>query len=326
MSHKGPVASMFADEWVTLYCGDAWELAGILAPQSVNTVVTSPPYWGLRDYGCPGQFGLEATPDEYVAKLVDLFARLRPALRDDGTVWLNLGDSYTGGGRGGNPEESVHRKQSTNVGSMMAPSPVPPGLKPKDLVGIPWRVAFALQADGWYLRSDIIWHKPNPMPESVTDRPTKSHEYIFLLSKQPRYYYDADAIREPHKWADDPRNDGERHTYSDDAKYNQSDPKRQSTKTDCVSFHPNGRNKRSVWTVSTKPFSAAHFATFPPDLIKPCILAGCPDRGTVLDPFMGSGTTAQVARSLGRKSVGFELNADYLEIALKHRLSQGVLP
>ena len=469
----------FSDDFVTIYHGDAWELASSLPEQSIHTVVTSPPYWGLRDYGEPGQFGLESTPDEYVARLVDLFARLRPALRDDGTVWLNLGDSFADAGR--------------------------PGLKRKDLVGIPWRVAFALQADGWYLRSDIIWHKPNPMPESVTDRPTKAHEYIFLLSKKARYYYDHEAIKEPVSDVSLAR-----------AEYGW-DCDRDSTKNASMGgdgihvakmgtrfVNPNGRNKRSVWTIPTKPFSQAHFAVFPPDLIKPCIKAGCPElycvdcgrpltvvecaqdiqddatqkgsshdgqeaerstglsgvrsgvplpqssvlfeavcesqygseqgdnsgvrngseglqthsqpvtpdgnprgvchgasngdggthredahgaggrspqeresgrqsdreprtdgevgsrpqaqaacetdtvsplwrndsssaprcpacgstnlaKGVVLDPFVGSGTTAEVARSLGRKAVGFELNADYIEIAAKHRLAQGVL-
>jgi DNA modification methylase len=194
------------------------------------------------------------------------------------------------------------------------------GCKPKDLIGIPWMMAFALRADGWYLRQDIIWHKPNPMPESVQDRCTKAHEYIFLLSKSQKYYYDADAIREPHIHANDKRNDGQRHTYSDTAKHNQADPLRQKTKTDCVSFHPEGRNKRSVWTVTTKPYAGAHFAVFPSDLIEPCILAGAPVGGVVLDPFMGSGTTAQVAQNLGRQYIGCELNLDYK--ALQDRRTQ----
>lgn len=313
----------FADDFVTIHHGDAWELAPTLAPQSIYTIVTSPPYFGLRDYGEPGQFGLEPTPDEYVAKLVDLFARLRPALRDDGTVWLNLGDCFAGPRSAGGGTmagfndryfgcETDGGKQADVDASKPARAAVD-GLKPKDLVGIPWRVAFALQADGWYLRSDIIWHKPNPMPESVTDRPTKAHEYVFLLSKSARYYYDHEAIKEPSspcntrpKFGGNKQNGGA--TYSGNE------------------YEDNGtRNKRSVWTVPTKPFSQAHFAVFPPDLIRPCILAGCPEGGTVLDPFMGSGTTAQVARSLGRKAVGFEMNAEYIDIAAEHRLAQGVL-
>jgi len=288
---------LFADDFVTIYHGDAWALAQTLEPKSVHTIVTSPPYWGLRDYGEPGQFGPEQTPEEYVEKLVSLFALLRPALRDDGTVWLNLGDSYAGSWANDHPT-----------------------LKAKDLVGIPWRVAFALQADGWYLRSDIIWHKPNPMPESVTDRPTKAHEYVFLLSKQARYHYDAEAIKELSVTLDD------RKPYapgSVDRRGNGHDRNGGSKRTTegAGAF----RNKRTVWTVPTKPFSQAHFAAFPPDLIRPCILAGCPEGGTVLDPFMGSGTTGHVARSLGRKAIGFELSAAYIDIAAKHRLAQGVL-
>lgn len=310
--------SAFSDDFVTIHHGDAWELALDLEPQSIHTIVTSPPYWGLRDYGEQGQFGLESTPEEYVARLVDLFARLRPALRDDGTVWLNLGDSYAARLRQSGAE---HASEMQNAAGCItsATRALPAGLKEKDLVGIPWRVAFALQADGWYLRSDIIWHKPNPMPESVTDRPTKAHEYVFLLSKSPRYYYDAEAIKEPVAEVSLKR-----------AEYGW-DCDRDSTKNASMGgegihvVNPSGRNKRTVWTVPTRPFSQAHFAVFPPDLIRPCILAGCPEGGVVLDPFMGSGTTAQVARSLGRKAVGFELNADYIDIAAKHRLAQGVL-
>jgi DNA modification methylase len=326
----------FADDFVTIHHGDAWELAPTLAPQSVHTICTSPPYWGLRDYGEPGQFGLEPTPEAYVARLVELFALLRPALRDDGTVWLNLGDSYAGSGRGAwNVPDDVkvaagiketYRPNVRPVGDSARDNAVtkfagdertPDGLKPKDLIGIPWRVAFALQADGWYLRSDIIWAKKNCMPESVTDRPTKSHEYIFLLSKSPRYYYDAEAIKE--------KCDPFRVDYTGGQKNNSADRVKMATRPRDRVIEGDTRNKRDVWTVATQPFAAAHFATFPPDLITPCILAGCPEGGTVLDPFIGSGTTAQVARAAGRKCVGFELNADYIEIAAKHRLAQGVL-
>ena len=313
--------SAFTDDFVTIHHGDAWALAPTLAPQSIHTIVTSPPYWGLRDYGVPGQFGLEPTPEAYVARLVELFALLRPALRDDGTVWLNLGDSYasspaSGGGQSAAMTGGEHKRTPAT------PYHRPDGLKPKDLCGIPWRVAFALQADGWYLRSDIIWAKKNCMPESVTDRPTKSHEYIFLLSKQPTYYYDADAIRTPHSDVSLARVQKPFHT--SDAVDGRSVNSRDDG--DMSQFcHPLGANKRDVWNVATAPFKAAHFATFPPALITPCILAGCPEGGTVLDPFMGSGTTAQVARSLGRKCIGFELNAAYIDIAAKKRLAQAVL-
>lgn len=314
----------YSDEFVTIRHGDSWELASTLAPQSINTIVTSPPYWGLRDYGEPGQFGLEPTPEAYVARLVELFALLRPALRDDGTIWLNLGDSYVGTGNKGEWTDPKHPEGRN--GQSVALNQKVAGMKSKDLCGIPWMVAFALRADGWYLRQDIIWHKPNPMPESVTDRCTKAHEYIFLLSKSPRYYYDADALREPHTTSGAENNTGqwvdtENVKHGDDPRFQT----RPGTRPADYFGHPLGRNKRDVWTCATKPFSAAHFATFPPDLIRPCILAGCPEGGTVLDPFMGSGTTAQVARSLSRKSIGFELNSDYIDIAAKHRLAQGVM-
>jgi len=273
--------------------------------------VTSPPYWGLRDYGVDGQLGLERTLGEYVEVMIDVFRDVRRVLRSDGTLWLNLGDSYASAWAckrrniidAGSPGEDIERGRVSD------------GLKEKDLCGIPWRVAFALQADGWWLRQDIIWSKPNPMPESVTDRCTKAHEYLFLLSKSERYYYDHNAVREPHIWAADSRNDGQRHTYSDNAKHNQSDPDRQRTKTDCVSFHPNGRNKRSVWEIATAPFSEAHFATFPPALIEPCIKAGCPQGGTLLDPFGGAGTTGLVADRLGRNAILIELNPEYAAMA-----------
>ena len=321
------MSATFTDDFVTIYHGDSWDLASTLAPQSIHTIVTSPPYWGLRDYGEPGQFGLESTPEEYVAKLVSLFALMRPALRDDGTVWLNLGDCYATDPKGPDGGRSTSNLAG---GGDYQHHVTPPGLgkwdyraqgfKRKGLVGIPWRVAFALQADGWYLRSDIIWHKPNPMPESVTDRPTKAHEYIFLLSKSPRYYYDHEAIKEEASCA------GRLLDYTGDQKGNLTDAVMQATRPkNRVIEVGDTRNKRTVWTIATRPFSQAHFAVFPPDLIRPCILAGCPEGGTVLDPFMGSGTTAQVARSLSRKAIGFELNAEYIDIAAKHRLAQGVL-
>jgi DNA modification methylase len=258
--------------------------------------VTSPPYWGLRDYGEDGQIGLEHTPDEYVTRLVEVFREVRRVLRDDGTLWLNLGDSYAGSGAGGGTSGDLAHHM-TNIAMSNRPTTNKlHGIKSKDLVGIPWRVAFALQADGWYLRSDIIWAKPNPMPESVTDRPTKSHEYVFLLSKSARYYYDADAIRE-------------------------GDTARASGNKTRVIADGSGRNARSVWTITTKPYAEAHFATFPPELPERCIKAGSQEGDTVLDPFMGSGTTAWVARHLGRHTVGTELNPDYISIAA-NRLQQ----
>ena len=261
---------------------------------SVQTCVTSPPYWGLRDYGEDDQLGLEPTPEEYVANMVAVFREVRRVLRNDGTLWLNLGDSYFGAGRGPsnvNMEHGLHQAQTANGGFPTRGVYSHELIKPKDLVGIPWRVAFALQADGWYLRSDIIWHKPNPMPESVTDRPTKSHEYIFLLTKQPRYYYDAHAIREEAVARDLGEMDGgaQRNGNGSKAnegrnfrtqirfggsKYGDSDDPHHATKSGNPYEFTGYRNKRSVWTVTTKPFSGAHFAVFPPDLIEPCVLAG----------------------------------------------------
>lgn len=277
----------------------------------MSCCVTSPPYYGLRDYGVDGQIGLEPTPDEYVARLVDVFREVRRVLRDDGTLWLNLGDSYagstmTGGNNGINADggeggfkikrQFLKPKQFT-------------GLKQKDIIGIPWLVAFALRADGWYLRSEIIWHKPNPMPESVRDRPTKAHEQIFLLSKSPKYYYDADAISEQCvKGAAGSRFDYGKTGINGMGRVSSAD------RNDSAY-----RNRRSVWTVTPKPYKEAHFATFPPDLIEPCILAGCPEGGTVLDPFGGSGTTAQVAIQNHRNAVLIELNANYVEL-IKKRL------
>lgn len=306
-----------------------------LPDQSINCCVTSPPYWGLRDYGVPGQLGLEKTPEEYVSKVVTGFREVGRVLRDAGTLWVNLGDCYAAAGYsnnkntgGANREEGGKQKHTTLS-----------GLKPKDMVGIPWRVAFALQADGWYLRSDIIWHKINPMPESVTDRPTKAHEYIFLLSKKERYFYDAEAIKEPVNGGAHARKANgvnsrmvlERAAGKEHSKPNPSrshipgvTPKSAAAGSGIKaneSFHAAvcdlvpDRNKRTVWSVALAPYGEAHFATFPPDLIKPCILAGCPVGGTVLDPFFGSGTTGQVALELGRNCIGIELNPKYVELA-----------
>jgi len=240
----------------------------------------------LRDYGHAGQIGLEDTPEAYVSKIVEVFREVKRVLRDDGTLWLNLGDSYTSGGRTTRAPDAKY----DGVREMTTRAVTPDGLKPKDLIGIPWRVAFALQADGWYLRQDIIWHKPNPMPESMRDRCTKAHEYIFLLSKSERYYFDSEAMQEP-------------------------------TNT------PNQtRNRRSVWTVATHPFKGAHFATFPPNLIEPCLLAGSRPSSVVLDPFGGSGTTAVVALNQGRSVVSIELNPAYTEISRQRLLSAGYAP
>ncbi len=270
---------------IRLYCGDALAVLPKLEADSVHCVVTSPPYWGLRDYGVDGQLGLEATLDEFVAKMVEVFREVRRVLRDDGTVWLNLGDSYAndgkwGGTTGGKHAAGLHGEQ---VGRGKRTT----GLKPKDLCGIPWRVAFALQADGWYLRQDIIWHKPNPMPESVTDRCTKSHEYIFLLSKRAKYYYDAEAVKEKAEYGRREggfRGDGGR--YVNNAGFHNSANTGKAGTTGGPNDDPSaGRNRRDVWTITTQPYPNAHFATFPPKLAEPCILAGtsewgcCPECG-----------------------------------------------
>jgi site-specific DNA-methyltransferase (adenine-specific) len=293
-----------------IYEGDCIESMRGLPDQSVHTCVTSPPYFGLRDYGHDGQIGLEPTPEEYVRKMVEVFREVRRVLRDDGTLWLNLGDSYARQG-GKVSEQSRHWDgRERDPGAMHSTRHVDnmPGFKPKDLIGIPWRVAFALQADGWYLRQDIIWHKPNPMPESVRDRCTKAHEYIFLMAKSERYYFDNEAIKVPAKVSSEGiRFGGNKYGDNDDPKY--------ATKLGNVSKEYDNVNKRSVWTVTTKPFKGAHFATFPPDLIEPCILAGCPEGGTVLDPFGGSGTTGMVAQTWGRKFILCELNPEYAQMA-----------
>jgi DNA modification methylase len=333
---------------VRILQGDCRDVLKALPAESVHCCVTSPPYFGLRNYGVNGQIGLEPTPDAYVAALVTVFREIRRVLRNDGTLWLNLGDSYTSGDRA-----TFRSGASQNKGQHIQndmPRPVNPhGLKPKDLIGIPWRVAFALQADGWWLRQDIIWSKPNPMPESVTDRCTKAHEYLFLLSKRERYYYDQDAIREeavsatdwstlkPKGWANEgahdavswatasrqgrsgnkerkprgkaitsPRNDGN--------SWNENNGRGFMPVTGAVAGSVTLRNKRSVWEIPTQPYSEAHFATFPPALVEPCILAGCPKGETVLDPFGGAGTTGLVADRLQRNAILIELNPEYAAI------------
>ena len=338
---------------VDILIGDTRDRLKDIADQSIHCCVTSPPYFGLRDYGHAGQIGLEQTPDAYVAELVAVFREVHRVLRDDGTLWLNLGDSYSSGGgmhdgrsdnQPGVGASRVWRDGSGRAdgilderGQRNRNGILSSGLAPKNLIGIPWRVAFALQADGWYLRQDIIWSKPNPMPESVTDRCTKAHEYIFMLSKSPRYYYDQAAIKEPMATSsivrldqdvenqegsnrvpgktngtmkavgetDKQRGHGRRHAGFND----RWDAMTKEEQTSGV------RNKRSVWTVATQPFKEAHFATFPPALIEPCVLAGCPVGGTVMVPFGGSGTTGLVADRLNRNAVLIELNPKYAEMA-----------
>ena len=287
-----------------------WAAEGI----KVQTCVTSPPYFGLRDYGHEGQIGLEQTPEQYIDAMVEVFRCVKDVLADDGTLWLNIGDSYA---RNAGPEESklktlhtmgVGQKKAHEMGAMRkGENKPPPGCKPKDLIGTPWMLAFALRADGWYLRQDIIWHKPNPMPESVRDRCTKAHEYIFLLSKSERYFYDHEASMEPVAASTIER-------LSQPALHQQEGSTRVPGKTNGnmkAVGRTDLRNRRSVWTVATRPYKGAHFATFPPALIEPCILAGTRPGDIVLDPFMGSGTTAQVALQHRRQYLGCELNPDY---------------
>lgn len=339
---------------VRIECGDALALLRQEPSESVDCIVTSPPYWGLRDYGVDGQIGLEGTPPEYIARLLEVFREARRVLCEAGTLWLNLGDSYAGSwGAQSRPDGSderstlegssmlsarqiaAHPKGRTHTGSVKQT----PGLKRKDLVGIPWRMAFALQADGWWLRSDIVWSKPNPMPESVTGRPTRAHEYVFLLTKAARYWYDADAIREratggackvPAGWdtGDGPHNKlvGR---YSTDKQRGHS--RRHAGFNDRWDAMPraeqmaHGRNARSVWEIAPQPFPEAHFATFPEDLARRCILAGCPEGGTVLDPFGGSGTVGAVAARFNRNAILFELNPAYVEMA-KRRVDPEAQP
>jgi len=359
----------YADDWLTVYHGDARAVMAELPAESVHCVVTSPPYWGLRDYGtaswiggdeacdhaaakkktrydyaldsspiqqasrtgtdaqvgaylpeCPkcgairqdSQLGLEPTPEQYVENMVAVFREVRRVLRSDGTVWLNLGDSYNTAQAGNTKPTGISQRNGRwDGGAVKHGRGLIGGLKPKDLVGIPWRVAFALQADGWYLRSDIIWSKPNPMPESVTDRPTKSHEYMFLLSKSARYYYDADAVREPWKPnAYDIKRAAEDHPgyagKNDDPKWSNG------IRGVPVGDPSTGRNIRSVWSIATQPYAGAHFAVFPPKLVEPCIKAGSPEGGVVLDCFAGSGTTGMVAQSLSRRAILIDLSLEYL--------------
>jgi len=302
-----------------IYHGDCLEILKTLPSESVNCCITSPPYYGLRDYGNEKQIGLEDTPDDYIDKLVCVFREIKRILRPDGTLWLNIGDSYWGSGsRGydftGKMTEASKVQEGSKGTINLSNLPKLVGnrdrYKNKDLIGIPWMLAFALRKDGWYLRQDIIWHKPNPMPESVKDRCTKAHEYIFLLSKSPNYYFDYEQIQEDATYKSDKRNGQGRIAYDGKRVDGEDDKAQQSfvTITD-------KRNKRDVWSVSPSHIKEAHFATYPEELVEPCILAGCPRDGVVIDPFLGSGTTGRVAERLGRKWIGIELNEEYVEIA-----------
>lgn len=358
-----------------IYQGDSLTILNTFPDKCMHVCITSPPYWGLRDYGCAGQMGNENTPEEYVRKMVNLFREVKRVLKDDGTLWLNLGDSYAGSGGTGNQfgqienglkpvrPTKINRAKDRSTDKWSNSKCKSTGdIKSKDLVGIPWMVAFALRLDGWYLRQDIIWNKPNPMPESVADRCTKSHEYIFLLSKSPKYYFNSYAIKEKaiyggmneraerqnenNKCQPTDMNNAIRKRPKNLQEKGQSDhtmhikrDKRAGKGRIAYGGKRNGeegigqesfvsipeyRNKRDVWTVTTKPYSGAHFATFPEDLILPCILAGCPSGGVVLDPFMGAGTTALVAKKNGCNFIGCELNPEYIEIANK-RIAQEYL-
>jgi DNA modification methylase len=285
----------------------------------IDCVVSSPPYFGLRDYGVDSQFGLEKTYQEYIANTVKVFETFKPKLKDTATIWWNVGDSYSGSGKGWSKSLNKNNNYSQGINSGI----IYDGSKPKDLLMIPNRVAIALQEAGWYIRSEIIWHKPNPMPESVRDRPTSCHEKIWLITKNKKYYYDADAIKEPttestkQRYKSGWKGNEERDYVSGKQNHFSKYIGTEKSKQDALK----GRNKRNVWTITTKPFKAAHFATFPPDLIEPCIKAGCPEEGTVLDPFSGSGTTGIVAKKFNRKAILIELNPEYNVIA-KERINQ----
>lgn len=307
------------NEPYTLHVGDCRAVLPTLADESIDCCVTSPPYWGLRDYGYDAQIGLEPTPESFVDTLVAVFREVRRVLVPQGTLWLNLGDTYAGSwgnqGRGATAERGAQRPVNGPMAQNLTPYPDKktrtgswvndhPTLKAKDLIGIPWRVAFALHADGWYLRDDIVWHKPNPMPHPIKDRTTKAHEYVFLLSKSPRYYFD--QIKEPAKHAGETKR-----TNGNDGMCDGYDGHRLRNGFKRGVVVPEMRNARSVWTIPTRPFKGAHFATFPPALAERCVLAGCPPGGVVLDPFAGSGTVAAVCAKYGRRSVLIESNAEY---------------
>ncbi len=305
------------------YLGDVRDGLRAMASAGVRarTCVTSPPYWGPRDYGVAGQLGLEPTVDEYVANMVDVFRLVREVLTDDGTLWLNLGDSYNAARNGGHPGGAAALNEGRDLDKIyQGRSGVnAPGLKPKDLCGIPWRVALALQADGWWLRQDIIWAKPSPMPESIRDRCTKSHEYLFLLSKRERYYFDADAISEP------AINAGKIvKTNGADGYESETHDLRTREGLKRGVLVKDRRNRRSVWTIPSEPYLDAHFAVMPTALVEPCVLAGSAVGDVVLDPFMGSGTVAQVAQALGRSWVGCELNPEYHAMIARRTRARGL--
>lgn len=318
--------------------GDALEVLKTIPDACCSTCVTSPPYYGLRNYGEEGQIGLEETPGEYIERLVEVFREVRRVLKNDGTLWLNIGDSYAndgkwGGSSGGKHAKALHGK--TGVGRRKKHT----GLKPKDLIGIPWLLAFALRADGWHLRADIIWQKPNAMPESVKDRPTRAHEYVFLLSKSARYYYNAEAIREPavgFPGSENPnaRRRGNTKTFRGGNAYthDQAAENSASVERDSHGLVPNEtgtRNRRTVWTIATRPYKDAHFATFPEELARPCILAGSRHGDTVLDPFSGSGTTGAVAVQEGRDYIGIEINPEYIKLSeqrIENAAQKGATP
>lgn len=286
--------------------GDAETVLRDQPDQSVHCCITSPPYWGLRDYDVEGQIGLESTPEEYISRLVGVFREVRRVLRDDGTLWVNIGDSYVGsaGGYQGKTGQRASRTFTARIDIEKRAADLPP----KSLVGIPWRLAFALQADGWILRSEIIWHKLSPMPESVSDRPTKSHEQVFLLAKSARYFYDADAVAEP-ATGRAPGGGGKKYGAALAA------DERHRTKDLAAIGAADTRNLRDVWTIASQPFMGAHFATMPVGLVEPCLLAGCPVGGVVLDPFAGAGTVGLVASRRGRSFLGIELNERYAAMA-----------
>jgi site-specific DNA-methyltransferase (cytosine-N4-specific) len=304
----------YQDDRVTLYAGDALAVARELPDASVDCICTSPPYWSLRDYGVAGQYGLEATPAEYVERLRTLFTELRRVLADDGTLWLNVGDTYAGNAAMTGTKSVRQRLNNSRLRNKTITRGVA-DLPAKNLLGMPWRVAFALQDDGWTLRSDIIWYAPNKMPESVTDRPSSRHEHVFMFSKNQRYWFDPAAVREPAVQAGRTRRDriggnkGVLTAHSPGAIFTGSDT----------------RNIGDMWAINTQPFPEAHFAVYPIELPQRCILAGCKPRGTVLDPFNGSGTTGLAAQRTGRRYIGIDINRDYLELTLKTRLQNAAL-
>lgn len=316
----------YTDDHVTLWHGDAAATLAALPDASVDCIVTSPPYYGLRDYGVDGQLGAEASPAEFVAALVAVFHEARRVLADDGTLWLNLGDSYAAAGQAHRPEQH-EPAAGPDRAAHAEPARQAVDRPSKSLLGIPWRVALALQDDGWILRNDIIWAKPNAMPESVADRLSSRHEHVFLLTKNPRYWFDLDAVREPHAEASVRRAAPHRAAPGRSAReglpYGGVAPA-QTMRLDQMN-HPAGRNPGDVWNLPTQPFPAAHFAAMPPALAERCILAGCKPGGVVLDPFSGSGTTGMVATKHGRRYVGIELNEEYIDLSLRTRLAQGVL-